>query len=277
MNAMLIKVEHTTSYAYSEPLIASTQYLRMSPVSGRTQAVEAWKLTCPGAVANEWWDQYGNLCHTLTIAEPVDKLAVKVSGLVRTRDTNGVVGHAPSELPAGLYLRETSYTVASPSIRDYAEGFRKRAESDLVEALHEIMLAIADDVEYTKGETHVHTTGAEALEQKTGVCQDHAHIFCAVCRVLGIPARYVSGYLAHGDDHEAHAASHAWADAYVDHLGWVSFDPSNRTCATESYIRTATGLDYGEAGPIRGVRSGGGVETMTYTVRFPGQQQQQTQ
>ncbi len=267
---MLIRVEHTTLYSYSEPLIASTQYLRMTPLSGRTQAVESWRLSCPEAVTHEWYDQYGNLCHALTIAEPVDEVFIKVSGLVRTRETNGVVGFAQHELPAGLYLRETPYTAVTPTIRDYAAQFRAGLDKDQIEGLHQIMLGISGDVEYTKGETHVHTTGAEALEQGSGVCQDHAHIFCAVCRVLGVPARYVSGYLAHDE----HAASHAWADAFVPHLGWVSFDPSNRTCATESYIRTASGLDYGEAGPIRGVRSGGGAETMRYSVTFPSQQQQ---
>jgi transglutaminase-like putative cysteine protease len=163
--------------------------------------------------------------------------------------------------------------VCSAPIRSYASRFRAKVNSDLIAALHEIMFALADDVAYTKGETHVHTTGAEALEQGRGVCQDHAHIFCALCRTLGIPARYVSGYLSHGAGQEAHASSHAWADAYVERLGWVSFDPSNRTGATESYIRTAIGLDYAEAGPIRGVRSGGGIETMTYSVMFPSQQQ----
>jgi transglutaminase-like putative cysteine protease len=268
---MLIRVEHATAYSYAEPLVASTQYLRMTPVSGRTQAIESWKLTCPGAVTHEWSDQYGNCCHTLTVAQPVSELSIKVTGLVRTRETNGVVGHAQHELPLGLYLRETPYTAAPASIQDFAARFRAAAKSDTISALHGIMLAIADEVAYQKGETHVLTTGAEALEQGSGVCQDHAHIFCAVCRVLDIPARYVSGYLAH----DARAASHAWADAYVEDLGWVSFDPSNRTCATEAYIRTATGLDYGEAGPIRGVRSGGGTETMTFSVAFPGQQQVQ--
>jgi transglutaminase-like putative cysteine protease len=270
---MLIRVEHSTAYEYSEPLIASTQYLRLTPLSGRTQAVERWKVSCPGSVTHQWYDQYGNCCHTLTVAQPVTELAIKVSGVVRTRDTNGVVGLAPVELPLGLYLRETSYTVCSAPIRDYASRFRAKASRDRIEALHGIMLAIADDVAYTRGETHVQTTGAEALEQGRGVCQDHAHIFCAVCRTLGVPARYVSGYLSHGAGYEARASGHAWADAYVEHLGWVSFDPSNRTGATESYIRTATGLDYAEAGPIRGVRSGGGVETMTYSVMFPSQQQ----
>jgi transglutaminase-like putative cysteine protease len=71
---MLIRVEHATAYSYSEPLLSSTQYLRMTPLSGRTQTVESWKLSCPGAVTTAWQDQYGNLCHTLTVAEPVSEL-----------------------------------------------------------------------------------------------------------------------------------------------------------------------------------------------------------
>jgi len=272
---MLIRVEHATSYEYSEPVLATTQYLRMTPLSGRTQAVESWAVTCPGAITTPWQDQYGNLCHTLTVPKPVDRLDIKVCGLVRTRDTNGVAGTASSELPAGLYLRETPYTAATGPIRDFAGRFKAKPKEDLIETLHEVMLGIADAVEYSPGDTHVHTTGAEALEQGTGVCQDHAHVFCTVCRVLGIPARYVSGYLTHGFGHEAHTASHAWGEALVDSLGWVGFDPTNRACPDESYIRTAVGLDYGEAGPVRGVRAGGGVETMTVSVSFPGQQQTQ--
>jgi transglutaminase-like putative cysteine protease len=211
----------------------------------------------------------------LTVAQPVSELEIRVSGLVRTRETHGVVGVGEHELPLGLYLRETPFTTITPSISDFAARFGARIERDRIEALHEIMLAIAEEVPYAKGETHVRTTGAEALEQKSGVCQDHAHIFCAVCRDLGIPARYVSGYLAHGVGHAAEAASHAWAEAFVDDLGWVSFDPSNRTCATDSYIRLAVGLDYSEAAPVHGVRSGGGLETMKVSVSFPSQQQQQ--
>lgn len=271
---MLIKVEHATTYTYSEPLLASTQYLRKTPLSGRTQAVESWTLTCPNAVTTPWQDQYGNVCHTLTVTKPVTELELKVSGLVRTRDTNGVVGIAPAELPSTIYLRETPYTAITGPIRDFAARFRPKLGDDRIEMLHEIMLAVAKEVGYSPGDTHVHTTGSEALEQGSGVCQDHAHIFCAVCRDLGIPTRYVSGYLTHGLGHEAHAASHAWAEAFVDYLGWISFDPTNGTSATEAYIRTAVGLDYAEASPLRGVRSGGGTETMTVSVRFPSYQQQ---
>lgn len=272
---MLIRVEHTTSYEYSEPLLATTQYLRMTPLSGRTQAVESWALTCPGASMTAWQDQYGNACHTLTVPKPVEHLDIRVCGLVRTRDTSGVVGTPSSELPSMLYLRETPYTTIADSVRDFAKGFKPEPKEDRIKTLHEIMLGIADRVAYSPGETHVHTTGAEALDQGRGVCQDHAHIFCAVCRALGVPARYVSGYFTHGLGHQAHAASHAWAEAFVDSLGWVGFDPTNRACPDESYVRTAVGLDYAEAGPVRGVRAGGGVETMTVSVRFPSQQQAQ--
>lgn len=269
---MLIRIEHATHYEYSEPLLSSIQYLRMTPLSGSTQAVETWRITCPGARTNEWRDAYGNRCHTLTVAHPVTALEIKVSGIVRTRDTSGVVGLAPSELPLDLYLRETPYTLRPESIYDFASRFAGMLERDKIETLHAIMLAIADEVAYTPGDTHVHTTGAEALEQKTGVCQDHAHIFCAVCRTLGVPARYVSGYLAPSPGQPEHPASHAWAEAYVEDLGWVGFDPSNQSCATESYVRTAIGLDYAEASPVRGVRNGGGLETMTVSVTFPDQQ-----
>lgn len=272
---MLIRVEHATSYEYSEPLLATTQYLRMTPLSGGTQAVESWALTCPGAAMTQWQDQYGNVCHTLTLPKPVEHLDIKVCGLVRTRDTNGVVGTASLELPSMLYLRETTYTVVTDSIREFAGRYSAEPKEDLIKTLHEIMLAIAEEVAYSPGETHVHTTGAEALEQGSGVCQDQAHVFCAVCRTLGVPARYVSGYLSHGFGLEAHAASHAWAEAFVDSLGWVGFDPANRVSPNESYIRTAVGLDYAEASPVRGVRAGGGVETMTVRVSFPSQQQTQ--
>jgi len=269
---MLIRIEHSTSYEYTEPLLGTTQYLRMTPLSGRTQAVESWSLICPGATTTAWQDQYGNACHTLSVNKPVDRLDIRVSGLVRTRDTSGVIGVASPELPVMLYLRETPATVSAESIRDLARESQGKAERDRIDILHDVMLRIADAVVYQPGKTHVHTTGAEALEQGSGVCQDHAHIFCAAARVLDVPARYVSGYMTQGVGHDAHTASHAWAEAFVDSLGWVGFDPTNRACPDDSYVRTAIGLDYSEAGPVRGVRAGGGDEAMSVRVSFPNQQ-----
>ena len=106
------------------------------------------------------------------------------------------------------------------------------------------------------------------------MCQDHAHIFIACARVLGLPARYVSGYILAGQGNDSHVASHAWAEVYVERLGWVSFDPTNRQSATEEYVRLAIGFDYPSAAPIRGSRYGGGIEEMTVRVEI-GQSQEQ--
>jgi transglutaminase-like putative cysteine protease len=138
------------------------------------------------------------------------------------------------------------------------------------------MWALHNTVAYKPGFTDVETTAAEALGRGSGVCQDHAHLFVAGARVLGVPARYVSGYLYCEPDAEGHCslASHAWAEAFVDDLGWVSFDTTNSRCATDAYVRLAVAFDYAGAAPIRGVRSGGGLEEMSVRVLVTQQQGQ---
>ncbi len=115
-------------------------------------------------------------------------------------------------------------------------------------------------MEYQSGITEVTSTAAHALELGRGVCQDHAHLFIACCRARGVPARYVSGYVDPGHDEEA--ASHAWADVWVEGEGWVSVDVTHRVFARERHCRLAIGRDYLSAAPVRGVRTGGGDETL---------------
>ena len=111
------------------------------------------------------------------------------------------------------------------------------------------------------------TTAADALARGFGVCQDHAHLFIAAARLIDIPARYVSGYLWTGVDAQPFDASHAWAEAFVPELGWVGFDPANRICPTENYIRVAVGLDYSAAAPVRGLRRGPAEESLDVEVQ----------
>ena len=134
--------------------------------------------------------------------------------------------------------------------------------------MHALMGKISSTVAYQPGFTSVETDADHALAQSKGVCQDHAHLFIACARVLGVPARYVSGYLLAGQDNDSHLASHAWAEAHVDGLGWVSFDPVNRQSATDSYVRLAIAGDYLGAGPVRGVREGGGSESLAVSVQI---------
>jgi transglutaminase-like putative cysteine protease len=119
-------------------------------------------------------------------------------------------------------------------------------------------------VQYIKGSTKVTTTAVEAFEKGQGVCQDHAHIFIACCRSIGLPARYVSGYLFTKDG--SLLQTHAWADVYLTNGGWQSFDVSNGILAGETHVRLAIGLDYRSASPVGGMRAGGGVEGMASSV-----------
>jgi transglutaminase-like putative cysteine protease len=129
-------------------------------------------------------------------------------------------------------------------------------------------------VDYVPGTTSTHTEAAAALADGRGVCQDHAHIFIAAARSLGVPARYVTGYLVIEADN-ASQAHHAWAEAWVEALGWVGFDVANRICPTERYVRLAAGLDAGYAAPIVGSRRGGETEVLEVSVEVQRQSSQQ--
>lgn len=143
--------------------------------------------------------------------------------------------------------------------------------SNQLMVLHELMEAIHDQFEFATGVTDVDTDGETAWTGGKGVCQDYAHVFIAASRRLGIPARYISGYLLM-EGQERQAASHACAGAYVDGLGWVGFDPANNICPNEQYVKLAVGMDYRGASPVRGCsRSGsGGSLSVEIEVRRTG-------
>jgi transglutaminase-like putative cysteine protease len=166
-----------------------------------------------------------------------------------------------------------------PRILDAAEwDTLRRGCAQRVRALNRFLADIYHDHEIVQAgivpADMVHTTAAEALADGAGVCQDHAHVFISACRILGVPARYVGGYLATADKPEEHAAGHAWACAQVPDLGWVSFDPANAVSASERYVRATLGLDYGDVSPVRGVRQGGGEETLSVAIRLDAAVQQ---
>jgi len=126
---------------------------------------------------------------------------------------------------------------------------------------------ICRTVAYQNGATEVTSTAAEALHIGQGVCQDHAHLFIACCHVHGIPARYVSGYIDPGTT--SHGASHAWVDVWVEEVdfsGWVSIDVTHARFTDEAHCRLAIGRDYDSAAPVRGVRHGGGTESLRVKV-----------
>jgi transglutaminase-like putative cysteine protease len=175
--------------------------------------------------------------------------------------------------PLDAFLRPTPLTDADAGLRDFAAGFAAERARGTLQALHALMSAIHQTIAPLpgNGEREGESTAAQALARGTGGCQDHTHLFIACCRLWGVPARYVSGYLHTQAEEGLHLATHAWAEAVVEYLGWVSFDPSNCQSATQAYVRLAVGFDVHGAAPVRGVRRGGGGERLRVRVVEPEQ------
>lgn len=252
---MRIDIRHETIYQYENPVRFSAQYLRLTPLVNPSQRVFNWSIEADGRLS-AWTDGYGNPCHTLVCEDVPDRIHIVARGTVDTNDTSGVLIDRGT-LPVNVFLRQTSLTAAAANVIEFAEPFRGAAAANPLEAMHGLSDALNEAIEYREGESDVHSTAADALKDGYGVCQDMAHLFISCAREIGVPTRYVSGYLYTGEDSATHVASHAWAAAWIDDLGWVSFDVANATCGTERHVGLAVGLDYAAAAPIRGVRHGG--------------------
>lgn len=263
MPGLRLAIVHRTAYAYSVRAHSTVQSLRLTPRAEAHQRVLQWKISAPGSlVAGR--DAHGNLAHTLTHHVLHDEFAVEASGQVEVEALpGGRLAESALGLPALAYLASTPLTRAGEALREVAARRLLRADAsgllDWAEAVREL-------VRYSPGATHVGTRAEDALALGRGVCQDQAQVFIAGCRVRRIPARYVSGYYA-SDGGALEAESHAWADVWVDGA-WLSLDVTHGRLADSRLCRLAVGRDYDEAAPVRGVRAGGGEESMSVRVNI---------
>ncbi len=264
---MQLSVHHETVYRFSKPLEGVIQLLRLTPLSCISQNVLDWRIDVGcDARLRESRDGYGNVTHMLYVDQPVDLLTLSATGRVLTEDTAGVVQGLPGDLPSPVFLRPTPLTQPDDALQDLAAAAVLKGGTDL-EKLHRLNSAIHGRMKFDTASSHSATTAAEAYAARRGVCQDFAHIFIAVARMAGLPARYVSGHMFRGPDEPGQDAGHAWGEAWVPDLGWVAFDPGSGLCADDRYVRVAHGLDYREAAPIVGERRGGGTEEMSVKVQ----------
>lgn len=267
---MRLAVTHRTVYRYTEPVRYTIQTLRLQPQPYEGLSVLNWRVEGEAARGlPRFVDGLGNFVHSQTIDRPHREASVAAIGEVETRRGDGVVLGTLEPLPPLFFLRATPLTAPDAAIAALADD---GGGEDHIDRLHALMHRVRDRLDYRPGMTDIETTAAAALAQGFGVCQDHAQLFVAAARLMGIPARYVSGYLWTGDEPQPGDASHAWAEAHVPGLGWVGFDAANRICPTECYIRVAVGLDYSAAAPVRGLRRGPAEESLTVKVqvRRPG-------
>jgi transglutaminase-like putative cysteine protease len=263
---MRIGISHATTYAYDSPPALVTQVLRLTPRDHDAQHVIAWRIDLSeDCRLHQHEDAFGNIIHSFTAEGPFNELTVAVEGEVDTQDTDGLVSGAVERFPPEFYLRETPLTWADAAIIEFART-TGGGGADKLALLHAMLQALNREIAFDTDPTHAATTATEAFSLKRGVCQDITHIFVAAARSLGIPARYIGGHFRRADGVTMQDAGHAWAEAYIENLGWVGFDPTNSICTTDAHVRVAAGLDYLGAAPVRGTRFGGSGETLKVEV-----------
>ncbi|CAN5118126.1 transglutaminase family protein [soil metagenome] len=262
---MKLLVRHQTVYSYGSGSSRVAMLLKLMPRRHTGQKVLEWQVTVnDGLILNFAPNGSGDLEALWIRHQPLDSVTVVATGLVETDYTNGVIAGLDERSDPRIYLRESALTTASPQIEALAQA--THAENCL-DRLHALSAAVLEAVPYRAGLTGPDTSAAEAMKIGGGVCQDHAQIFITAARRIGVPARYVAGYLATQDGDSLHE-THAWAEALVPGLGWVGFDPSNQVCVTENYIRLASGLDAHEAAPVRGSAMAAGTIRIDADVRI---------
>lgn len=268
---MWLTVDHVTRYTYDRPVRSVVQSHRLMPSAFDGQRMIDWQVTVSGGVQGSTFrDGAGDRLQAWTVQGPVTEIVVHVQGTIETIDLSGVLRGHRETVPPQAYLRATDPTRADAALAALAA---QAQHGDALARAHSMAALVADHIAYRPGTTDAHTTAAEALAQGQGVCQDHAHALIAMARCVGMPARYVSGYLHASADGSLHEAAHAWAEVWADGLGWVGFDAANRCCPDDRYIRLGSGMDAQDAAPIRGISRGRATEGMDVTVAVLAAQQ----
>jgi transglutaminase-like putative cysteine protease len=286
---MRYEVKHLTRYAYGAPVDLGYHLLRLVPPATPRQRplAHAIALDPKPERVGAFTDHFGNEIRHVAIERRHDTFAAELSATVEVSPAKTAPPEGPAWEEAAAAIRDDGFTAewaaaefayASPlapdsdlAARAYcAESFTPRRP--IVAALRDLTTRVNRDFAYVPGATTISTPVAEVMHTRRGVCQDFAHVMIAGLRALGLPARYVSGYIrtyapAGGEERRGGDASHAWAAAWCGPaLGWIEFDPTNDLVVNEEHIVLAYGRDFSDVSPLRGVILGGGAHTADVSV-----------
>ena len=272
-----MRVVHATGYAYKSPVTASFNEARLTPRSDSRQNVILNRVeTIPATRSYRYVDYWGTAVTAFDLHAPHTELEVTSSSVVETDKAEPPTDKASWEdlrSEAGIDrvdegLSATHYTPDSRRIRRVGERIAKY--HDPQEAVIAAAHWVHSELDYVPGTTGVHSSGLDAHREGKGVCQDFAHLSLILLRSMGIPARYVSGYLhpkreaVVGDTIDGQ--SHAWVQAWTG--GWWNFDPTNDTEINEQYISVGVGRDYSDVTPLKGIYSGAGSTDLDVVVEI---------
>lgn len=267
---MYYNIKHTTTFHYSKPIFESVMEVRVQPRNETPQRALSFNLkVSPKIGINNYRDHLGNIVHHFDIPGKHQKLMIVAEALVEVRprrDLPEVLDNDSWEALDRIAASPEYYDYVMPStiahstelLRQLAAELNIQRRTDPLTLLREITAGIYSTFDYVVDSTNVDSPIDDALTTRQGVCQDFTHIMIALVRPLGIPCRYVSGYLFNRGiaDRSASEATHAWVEAWLPGIGWVGFDPTNNLVCNDRHIRVAVGRDYADVPPTRGVYKG---------------------
>jgi transglutaminase-like putative cysteine protease len=275
---MLLKITHETDLAYTAPINETVMELRMAPRQEQDQHRLSFRLAIgPAAPVTGYFDWHGNLVHAFTINAFHERIRIVSTSVVET--------HRPMEDPESLsdrwpinveqldysvrdFLRFGASVVDVPELRELAATLDAKPGMPLGELAMAMLRLIDEKFAYEKGVTSATSPITEVLNHRRGVCQDFAHLMIGLGRVMGIPARYVSGFLhPEGERYRGYTQTHAWCEFYFPSVGWVGFDPTNKCLTSAHFVRVAIGRDYRDVPPNRGMFKGVSKESMSVLVQ----------
>ncbi|WP_394554112.1 transglutaminase N-terminal domain-containing protein [Agromyces sp. MMS24-JH15] len=273
-----LRVVHRTGFSYAEPATTSYNEARMLPHSGGEQFVlQAGLDIRPGATQHSYLDYWGTRVSTFEVLTPHRELSVTATSLVEVRpaprrgsaalDWAGLEEARRSTVALVEFSTITSATEPPAELEALAAGIVAEGAS-VDETAFEVCRTVGESVEYVRGATGVGSTAREAWAERKGVCQDIAHLAVGALRSVGIPARYVSGYLhpnpSVGVGVTVVGESHAWVEWYDGE--WRGYDPTNQQDVGESHVLVGRGRDYADVSPLRGVYAGPGASELFVSV-----------
>jgi transglutaminase-like putative cysteine protease len=279
---MRFRIKHVTRYVYEQPVSHSHNEVRLAPLDGSDQKRVAFNLQIsPDAEITEYRDSFDNLVHSIAIDPPhrelvissysiVDRLEVAASPATRITIREYLAGDDARTTEFGDFLNPSRYVPFSDRLRRFFWSVRPLLSEDVTAYVERMIAYVHAQFAYDRATTHVHSTVEDILTSGGGVCQDFAHLSIGLLRLAGIPARYVSGYLAPAPRSSAggpppELASHAWIEALLPSAGWTGFDPTHQMRTTIRHIGLAIGRDYNDLPPVSGVYHGNaGQRRMSY-------------
>ncbi|MEM7506948.1 MAG: transglutaminase family protein [Pseudomonadota bacterium] len=259
---MALSISHRTAYAYDPAADRAGLRLKLFPAQTQAQAVRDWQVTVNGdGLAPILVNPFGDAEAMWFSNGKVTEIEVEAKGTVELTDTSGVLGKLGFARPT-VFCRETPLTEHDEALVDLANSI---AADTPLGRMHSLNAAVHEAIAYRKGVTESVTTAAQSLALGAGVCQDLAHVFISAARIIGLPARYVAGYYV---EEAKDLATHAWAEVYLDGLGWTGFDPTHEISPKDRHIRLCCGLDADDAAPVRGHVMGETEETLEIAVQI---------